>query len=146
MIVQADDPILLQVCAPVAADFDVWPVVEELRAALEWSRLNGRPGDGLAAPQIGIALQVFIVKGYPPFVNPRITGFSRESEVKTEGCLSLPERVRVDVERPRWVKAVNGRGSPSTIKLRDWSARVFLHEYDHLQGILCTDRAQAKKR
>lgn len=138
MIVQANDPVLLEVCEPVPADYDIAPIVEELWAALEWSRLQGRPGDGLSAPQIGLPVRIFVVRGYPPFVNPRILRLAHDTGIAKESCLSLPRDVSVRVERPVWVKIVNGRGG--TFKLRGRDARVFLHEFDHLQGILITDR------
>lgn len=140
MIVDATDPILLRVADRVPPDFDVGPVVAKLWEALLWSQLRGRPGDGLSAPQVGVSLRIFVVRGFPPFVNPRVTRHSSERAVKAEGCLSLPVDVSVLVERPVWVKVVNGRGSPTTMKLRDWDARVFMHEMDHLRGVLITDR------
>jgi len=75
-------------------------------------------------------------------VNPEITRASKEMEVGAEGCLSIPG-VMGDVERHLaiTVKAQNRRGQPVTLRLKDWTARIFQHEIDHLNGVLFTDRA-----
>jgi peptide deformylase len=76
-------------------------------------------------------------------VNPEITRFSNETELETEGCLSVPG-IAGEVKRYQaiTVKGLNRRGKPVTIKARDWLARIFQHEIDHLDGILFVDRAE----
>ena len=117
-------------------------MVETMRAA---------PGVGLAAPQVAEPVQVIVVeygddekpeeapKLYT-LVNPAITRRSTETVVGTEGCLSVPGIVG-EVERHAaiTVKGLNRRGQPVTIKARDWLARIFQHEIDHLEGVLFTD-------
>ena len=119
--------------------------------------MRATPGVGLAAPQIGVPLQVIVVeyrekkedaeKQEPPklytVVNPEIVRYSGDSEVGTEGCLSIPGFVG-DVERPLevTVKGLNRRGKPVKIKAGGWLARIFQHEVDHLNGILFIDRAE----
>lgn len=118
------------------------------------------PGVGLAAPQVGVAERVIVVEYYEneededredeqpapkrlyTLVNPEITRASQEMEVGAEGCLSIPG-VMGDVERHLaiTVRAQNRRGQPVTLRLKDWTARIFQHEIDHLNGILFTDRA-----
>ncbi|NCP87300.1 MAG: peptide deformylase [Anaerolineae bacterium CG_4_9_14_3_um_filter_57_17] len=119
------------------------------------------PGVGLAAPQVGVAERVIVVEYYEheedeenedeqtpapkrlyTLVNPEITRASKEMEVGAEGCLSIPG-VMGDVERHLaiTVKAQNRRGQPVTLRLKDWTARIFQHEIDHLNGVLFTDRA-----
>ena len=115
------------------------------------------PGVGLAAPQVNASWRVIVVEygeeddeektAIPPrlytVVNPEITRFSKESEVGSEGCLSIPGFAG-EVERPLAVtiKGVNRRGQPIRIKAEGWLARIFQHEIDHLDGVLFIDRAE----
>lgn len=118
------------------------------------------PGVGLAAPQVGVSERVIVVEYYEneedeeseeaeeapkrlyTIVNPEITRTSPEKEIAPEGCLSIPG-VMGDVERHLaiTVKGQNRRGQPVTLKLKDWTARIFQHEIDHLNGVLFTDLA-----
>jgi peptide deformylase len=118
------------------------------------------PGAGLAAPQVGVAERVIVVEYYEneedeeseeaeaapkrlyTLVNPEITRSSTEQEVAPEGCLSVPG-VMGDVERHLaiTVKGQTRHGQPVTLKLKDWTARIFQHEIDHLNGVLFTDLA-----
>lgn len=112
------------------------------------------PGVGLAAPQIDVPLRVIVVefgddedddaplKLYT-VINPEISRMDVETEVGTEGCLSIPGYVG-DVERPIaiTVKGLNRRGQPIKIKAEGWLARIFQHEIDHLEGVLFIDRAE----
>ncbi|RPI84907.1 MAG: peptide deformylase [Chloroflexi bacterium] len=111
------------------------------------------PGVGLAAPQVNVSQRVIVVEygdeedeSKPPklftLLNPEITRFSPETEVGTEGCLSIPQMVG-EVERPLaiTVKALNRQGKPVKVKAEGWLARIFQHEIDHLDGLLFTDRA-----
>lgn len=111
------------------------------------------PGVGLAAPQVDVPLQVIVVEfgneadeDSPPklytMVNPEIIRMSAETQVGTEGCLSIPGFVG-EVERSTKivVKGMNRRGHPTRLKAEGWLARIFQHEIDHLNGILFTDRA-----
>ncbi len=112
------------------------------------------PGVGLAAPQVGIAERLIVVE-YPEneedeeaeprlyvVINPEITRVSSEMEIAPEGCLSIPG-LQGEVERHLaiTVKGQNRHGQPITLKLKDWTARIFQHEIDHLNGVLFTDRA-----
>jgi len=115
------------------------------------------PGVGLAAPQVGIPLQLIVIEysekaeepesDEPPklytIVNPEIIRVSSEQELATEGCLSIPGFLG-DVERPLAItlKGVNRRGKPVRIKADGWLARIFQHEVDHLNGVLFIDRAE----
>jgi len=118
------------------------------------------PGVGLAAPQIGVLERVIVVEYYEneeaaeiseneqvlkkrlyTVVNPEITRSSQETEPGIEGCLSIPGLVgEVDRNLQITVKAQNRHGQPITLKLKDWTARIFQHEIDHLNGVLFTDR------
>jgi peptide deformylase len=118
------------------------------------------PGVGLAAPQVAVSQRVIVVEYYeneelaeqeedpaPPkrlyaVVNPEITRKSAETELGVEGCLSVPG-INGEVERHTaiTVKGLNRHGQPLTLKLKDWTARIFQHEIDHLNGVLFTDLA-----
>lgn len=119
------------------------------------------PGVGLAAPQVDISERVIVVEYYEneaaaeeaeddevlpkklyAIINPEITRKSAEVELGVEGCLSIPG-VNGEVERhiAITVKGQNRHGQPTTLKLKDWTARIFQHEIDHLNGILFTDLA-----
>jgi peptide deformylase len=115
------------------------------------------PGVGLAAPQVGVPLQLIVVEysekaeeeeqEEPPklytIVNPEIVRFSDEMDLGTEGCLSIPGFVG-DVDRPLEItlKGQNRRGKPLRLKADGWLARIFQHEVDHLNGVLFIDRAE----
>ncbi len=116
--------------------------------------MRDAPGVGLAAPQVGVSLRVIVVEfgdeedeEIPPklytVVNPEIKRNSKETELGTEGCLSIPGIVG-DVERQLGVvvKGQNRHGKPMRIKADGWLARIFQHEIDHVDGILFTDRAE----
>ena len=107
-------------------------------------------GVGLAAPQVGInrRLMVYNESGDPRdwmgetvMVNPRIVEYSEATDVEEEGCLSFPA-IRGDVERSKWIKveAVNLKGKKFKKKFKGWEARIFQHEYDHLDGRVFVDR------
>lgn len=112
------------------------------------------PGVGLAAPQVDVPLRVIVVEygseedeNVPPklftLVNPEITRATADTEIGTEGCLSIPN-VLGEVERAQGVtiKGSNRRGQPVKIKASGWLARIFQHEVDHLDGVLFVDRAE----
>lgn len=101
-------------------------------------------GLGLAANQINLNATVFTMKsdGKDLFViNPAIHELSDETVLMTEGCLSDPG-MYLKIKRPSAVRASWEEidGSRTTHELYGLSARVFLHEYDHLCGVLFTDR------
>ena len=129
---------------------DVTVFDDELEALVE--RMSSIMGDahgvGLAAPQLGLRLRLFT---YQPeegpaeaVVNPRVTWTSDETDVDIEGCLSLGDDVRVPVRRPIAVKieGSTATGEARTWELDDFYARVFLHEIDHLDGVLMIDRVE----
>lgn len=140
---QYPDPVLRRKAAPVTS-FD-----EELKALVErmYSIMDDAWGVGLAAPQLGLLLQVFTYRvedDEPPqsLINPVIEWSGEETDVEDEGCLSLGE-LRVSVERPIAIK-VRGKdvtGADVSLDLDDFRARVFQHEIDHLNGVLAIDRA-----
>lgn len=113
-------------------------------------------GVGLAAPQVGInkRLMVFNESGDPKkwltetiLVNPKIVEFAPTTDVHAEGCLSFPN-MNGDVERSKWIKveAMTTKGKKVKKKYTGWEARVFQHEYDHLDGKVYIDRLDEENR
>ncbi len=107
-------------------------------------------GVGLAAPQVGVnkRLMIYNESGDPKrwldeivLINPKIIEFSESTDVENEGCLSFPQ-VRGDVTRSKWIKveALNLKGKKIKRKFVEWEARIFQHEYDHLDGVVFIDR------
>lgn len=99
-------------------------------------------GIGLAAPQIGINIRLFVVdigKGPLLIANPKILKIKGKDRME-EGCLSLPDVV-VNIERPSEVviRGLNEKGETVEIDAKGLLARVILHEIDHLQGRLIID-------
>jgi peptide deformylase len=113
--------------------------------------LRKQKGVGLAGPQIGLMKRIFVIhiEGDEPrvFINPSIVATSQETIKYEEGCLSIPG-VWADVVRPRVVRiqAWNEKGRPFTMETEGILARVILHEYDHLEGVLFIDRLPPRKR
>ena len=112
-------------------------------------------GVGLAAPQVGESVRLFVVdvsggegKKQPlVFFNPRIVGASGKATAE-EGCLSIPD-VWAEVTRPEiiTVHALDRDGTPFEIRDADGLlARCIQHEYDHLEGVLFTDKISATDR
>jgi peptide deformylase len=106
-------------------------------------------GIGLAAPQVHEGVRLFVAgiegKGddlkVVPFINPVITPIGEDTVEDWEGCLSIPD-IRGKVPRAREVviKALDRRGKPFELALKNYPARVVQHETDHLDGVLFFDR------
>ncbi|KAJ8749855.1 hypothetical protein K2173_013770 [Erythroxylum novogranatense] len=106
-------------------------------------------GIGLSAPQVGINVQLMVFNPVGErgggeeivLVNPRVSKYAKKMVLFNEGCLSFPG-IYADVERPQSVK-IDARdigGARYTVNLSGLPARIFQHEYDHLQGVLFFDR------
>ena len=147
-LLKMGDPRLLQQARPVN-EFDT-PALHELLADMQ-DIMAAAQGAGLAAPQIGVDLQVVIFgtdapnPRYPDapivprtvLINPLITPLGDEEEEGWEGCLSVPG-LRGLVPRHRRIR-YQGRdpqGRPIDRDVDGFHARVVQHEYDHLQGVL----------
>lgn len=108
--------------------------------------MKEKDGIGLAAPQVGRNLRVFTVNTQdgPVFaINPRFIRKSWFREWGEEGCLSIPDTFG-EVRRHKSVlcEFYDELGNKKTIKAEGLMARVFQHEYDHLDGVLYTDKAR----
>jgi peptide deformylase len=116
--------------------------------------MDEAPGVGLAAPQIGVGLRVFVYD-YPDdedndrrgvIVNPvleigPIEPGEADWDTELEGCLSVPGE-RFPIKRAEWAKisGVDLDNNPITIEATGWFARIFQHEFDHLDGLLYVDK------
>jgi len=104
---------------------------------------------GLAAPQIGVSKQIFIVDlgdGPSVFINPRISNPQGEEEMD-EGCLSFPG-ISFKVKRPKNISLdyIDENGEPCHIECEGFLTRVILHEYDHLHAKMIIDYASDKEK
>ncbi len=108
--------------------------------------MEAADGIGLAAPQVGInkRLMVFNAKGdgndenNMVLVNPIIVETSPEKDSREEGCLSFPQ-INGKVDRFKWVSVdyLTTAGEKKSTKFQGFEARVFQHEYDHLDKVQC---------
>lgn len=138
------DPVLSQVCAPVGAVSDA---VRALAADM-LETMYAAPGRGLAAPQVGVGLRLFVMDagwkdGTPTprvLVDPRVLAVSDERTTHEEGCLSLPGQP-VQVTRPARIRMgwTDLDGMPREEDLAGFEAICAQHEYDHLDGRLILD-------
>ena len=156
-IVTYDDPVLREETDPIEGNTD------ELQELIDdmFETMYKSNGVGLAAPQIGKSLQIFVMDadaiteevedepdlGPLVFINPKVTQASAEKVKMEEGCLSIPD-VRDDVTRP---ESINISYRDRNFDLQDksfsgWVARVIQHEYDHLKGVLFIDYLSAFKK
>jgi len=117
-------------------------------------------GLGLAAPQLGLSIRLFIIDASPleedhpemkdfrrVFINAHIIERTGNPTLYNEGCLSIPN-IREDVERPDSVliRYVDENFVPREERFEGIAARIIQHEYDHLDGILFTDLISPIKR
>ena len=137
---------MLTTPASLVVDFD-----KELRTLVQdlTDTMLDAPGAGLAAPQIGVSLRVFVWdvdEELGHLINPVLT-LSEEMQDGEEGCLSFPE---LRYETPRAMRAVakgfNMYGEPITVEGSEFLARALQHETDHLDGILFIDKLLPEDR
>ncbi len=132
------DPILRQKAKPVK----IVGAVERMLIATMFETMEAHKGIGLAGPQVGIAEQIFVVDtGKEAFavINPKILK-SSGGEIMEEGCLSIPN-VHVNVKRATAIEVefTDEENHLVRAKLSGLTAKVFQHEFDHLQGKLIID-------
>jgi peptide deformylase len=111
-------------------------------------------GIGLAANQVGITKQMFVmgsnvIEGFPlPFAafNPAIIQVSKETELAQEGCLSYPD-LWLMVKRPKEIVVdyQDCNGNTHTVEMSGLIARCFQHEFDHLNGVCFVDKVSSMK-
>ena len=162
-IVAYGDPVLRKVAVAIDATY---PDLEKLITNMKETMYNAS-GVGLAAPQIGKAIRLFLIDASPfaedddlseeertvlksfnrVFINPKILEEEGEEWIFNEGCLSIPD-VREDVSRqPKiTIEYQDENFTVHTETLEGLAARVFQHEYDHIEGILFTDKLSTLKK
>lgn len=163
-IVAYGSPILRKVCADIDPDY---PGLEKLIADM-WETMYNSNGVGLAAPQVNKDIRLFVMdseqifanqeedeKGeYPDepgykgvFINAHIVGLNGKEWSYNEGCLSIP-KIREDIMRNESVtlEYMDEKFVPHTTTFIGITARVILHEYDHIDGKLFIDHIKPLKR
>ncbi len=163
-IVAYGSPVLRKVCADITPDY---PGLDKFIADM-WETMYHSSGVGLAAPQVNKEIRVFVIdseqifanqdedeKGQYPdepgykgvFINAHITELNGEQWSYNEGCLSIP-RIREDIMRNETVtlQYVDEDFKPHTRTFNGITARVILHEYDHIEGKLFIDHLKPLKR
>lgn len=130
-----------------------YPALADLIANM-FETMAKAEGVGLAAPQVGMSLRLFVIDLSPlsdddpkylnykrVFINPEITEFSDETCTMEEGCLSVPD-IHENVTRSYkiTIKFQDENLVEHTEVFEDYEARVIQHEYDHLEGKIFTDR------
>jgi peptide deformylase len=165
-IVQAGEAVLRGRARPLTPEEIASDEIQRLILDMR-DTMRDAPGVGLAAPQVGIPLQLAVIedkeeylKGISPeelqererqpvpfqvIVNPTITVTSEKTLDFFEGCLSLPGFSAV-VPRAQSVRVecLDERGQPRTIEASGWYARILQHEIDHLLGNLYIDRMRTR--
>jgi peptide deformylase len=162
-IVAYGDPVLRKVGKDIDSDY---PELEKLISNM-WDTMNNAQGVGLAAPQIGRAIRLFMIDASPfgededlskeqrniltdfkhVFINAKIISEDGDEWSFNEGCLSIPD-IREDVFRKEQITIEYQDESfeKHTKTLSGLAARVFQHEYDHIEGVLFTDKLSSLKK
>jgi len=165
-IAQAGEVVLRQIARPLTREEVVSAPVQDLLELMRQTMYDA-PGVGLAAPQIGLALQLAVIedreqylKDVPaellasrerrpvPFlvlINPRIVEYSDEKVEFFEGCLSVSGfSALVSRSRRVAVEFLDDNAEPRRIEASGWFARILQHEIDHLNGCLYIDRMEPR--
>ncbi len=155
-IVAYGDPVLKKKAKDIDKNF---PKLDELIANM-YETMYSAQGVGLAAPQIGVSIRLFIVDAKPfekddaqlaifkqTFINPQLLTENGDEWKFNEGCLSIPG-IREDVMRK---PVIHLRFQDTDFKLHEQTfegvaARIIQHEYDHIEGILFTDKLSPLKK
>lgn len=159
------EPVLRERARPLRPEEILLPGTQELIASMR-ETMRDAPGVGLAAPQIGLPLQLAVIEdreeymkdigretlaererkpvAFEVIINPVLTVESDPEIEFFEGCLSLPGLVAL-VPRARKVKVecLDAEGQPKVIRASGWHARILQHEIDHLLGALYVDRMRS---
>ncbi|MHA4893736.1 peptide deformylase [Pedobacter sp. PWIIR3] len=144
-IVAYGDPVLKKVCAPID---ETYPELQELIKNMFDTMYNAN-GVGLAAPQVGLPIRLFIVdtgsddkaRYKKIFINAEMLEETGEPWAFNEGCLSIPD-IREDVMRKPniRIKYYDENWKLHEEEVTGMAARVIQHEYDHIEGTLFTDK------
>ena len=149
-------PLLRKEATDIPTDY---PDLQELIQNM-YETMQKADGVGLAAPQVGLSIRLFVIdlnalsddmpeyKGYlHAFINPRILEASEETELMEEGCLSVPG-IHENVRRAKSVHVtyLDEQLQPHDEWIDGFAARVFQHEYDHLEGKLFIDHISGLRK
>jgi peptide deformylase len=162
-IVAYGDPVLRKKCTEIDAEY---PDLKELISNM-WETMYNAAGVGLAAPQIGKPIRIFLVDTTPfaededlseaeraqlkdfkrVFINAQMEEETGKKWAFNEGCLSIPD-IREDVSRQDTItlRYLDEDFKPHTQTFDGLLARVIQHEYDHIEGVLFTDKLSSLKR
>lgn len=148
------DPVLKKKALEISKEY---PNLKKLIADM-FETMYQSKGVGLAAPQIGLSIRLFIADGAPfeeeevadfkeVFINPVIKTEEGELWKFNEGCLSIPN-VREDVQRKETltIEYYNDAWEHKVVTYSGLAARIIQHEYDHVEGVLFTDRISPLRR
>src|SRR5581483_1881119 len=165
-IVQVDETSFRQRARPLSVDEIQSREIQELIESMRETMYDA-PGVGLAAPQVGMPLQLAVVEDKPEYTRDAPAGFTKERERKPipfhvvvnpqitlldepnieffEGCLSLAGYTAL-VPRARRVRVecLDHNATPITIEASGWYARILQHEIDHLYGTVYIDRMYSR--
>lgn len=165
-IVQAGDPVLRKQSRELTRAEIISPSIQQLIASMREAMYEAH-GVGLAAPQIGVSIQLAVIedraeyladapaeqlanlqRSAVPFhaiINPKLSFVDNSSAQFFEGCLSV-EGYQAVVDRALKVRVecLNERGEEVTINAKGWYARILQHEIDHLNGTLYIDRMKTR--
>jgi len=165
-IVQTGEPVLRQTARPLTAVEIAHPAIQELIGQMR-DTMRDAPGVGLAAPQVGLAIQLAVIEdradylnGIAPellaqrerepvpfrvLINPVIVERSEETVEFFEGCLSVAGfSALVKRSRRVAVQYLDEHAQPQHLEASGWFARILQHEIDHLQGVLYIDRMESR--
>lgn len=151
-------PVLKKIAAPITKDYP------ELSTLLDnmWETMYHADGVGLAAPQVGLSIRLFVADtlqidrkepraGDEPFknvfINAQMLDETGEPFTYEEGCLSIPD-IRGDVERPSTIRLrwQDEKFETHEAEFTGINARVIQHEYDHIEGMLFTEKLKPLKK
>jgi peptide deformylase len=150
------DPVLRKVTENIDLSYEGLP---ELIENMFESMYNAE-GVGLAAPQIGLPIRLFVVDLTPlaqdepslagfrkAFINAKILERSGDEELMEEGCLSIPG-IHEEIYRKNYIRIqyLDPSGTSHDEEFTGYTARVLQHEYDHLDGVMFTDHCSPLKR
>jgi peptide deformylase len=139
--------------SPASAVFGVDDEIRELVRDME-ETMAAAPGVGLAAPQVGVGLRIFVwswideegTQHRGTAINPELLMAplplgELDDDEESEGCLSIPgERFPLRRSPEALLTATDLDGNRFEVRATGWLARIFQHEYDHLDGVLYADR------
>lgn len=150
------DPVLRKVATDIDLNYEGLPeLIENM-----FETMYNAEGVGLAAPQVGLPIRLFVVDLSPlskdepslsgfkkAYINARILERSGDQELMEEGCLSIPG-IHEEVYRKNFIRMqyLDVEGNQHEESFTGYTARVMQHEYDHIDGVMFTDHLSPLKR